>query len=606
VSTHAAPAEPADRLASAVSRTAAALVLGGSAASVFAGWIVWVSPLVDDPHAVGVLKGLLVASYVGVGTYSWWRRPASRLGPLIAGAGFLYAVTSLAAIDRSLPYTLGRVALSAQVLLLAYLFVSFPRDRPSTPLERRFVELSAGVLAVVWIGVLAFAQMLPHGGPLTDCTADCPPNAFQLVETSDGVSKAIGLLSSSVTALIVVLLIALLARKAGSETLIRRRAVAPLLYASILLAAAYAGYSLTAQASTPSSALRVVGVVGAFAVPAALLAGHLRGRLVAAASLWRAMGRVGPQHVTPAWMERFLGETLGDPSLALAVWSEADNGYLDVHAEPVDVPPSAESRTVTLITRNGSPSLALIHDPALDDDLALVRGLGATADILLENVALVTELQASRARLVDSAERERRRLERDLHDGAQQRLTSIQLKLAIASEETDPVELRAELEELAVEAAAVASELRSIAHGIYPPLLYEAGLAPALRSVARMSPLAVRMVDRGVGRASPRVELAIFYCALEALQNAAKHAGPEAQVVVTLDRTAGELEFEVRDDGRGFEPSQHATGIGLVSMRDRIGAAGGTLEIRSAPGRGTTVHGTVPAEGQGLEGGSPA
>jgi signal transduction histidine kinase len=598
VSTHAAPADAVERLASGGSRTAAALVLGGSA-SVFAGWIVWTSPLVADPHGMGVLKGLLVACYVGVGAYTWWRRPSSRLGPLIAGAGFLYAVTSLAAIDRSLPYTIGRLALSAQVLLLAYLFVSFPRERPSTLLERRFVELSAQGLAAVWIVVLVFARTLPHGGPLTDCTGGCPSNAFQLVETSDGVSNAIGLVATAVTALIAAVLIVLLARKAGSVTLIRRRAMTPLLYASILLAAAYAGYSMVSQASTPNGPLRAAGVVGAFAVPIALLVGQLRGRLFAAASLWRAMGRVGPQNVTPAWMERFLGETLGDPSFALAVWSETDNGYADAHGEPVELPASPETRSVTLIARNGSPSLALIHDPALDDDLELVRGLGATADILLENVALVTELQASRARLVDSAERERRRLERDLHDGAQQRLTAIQLKLAVASEETDPGALHAELEELATEAAAAASELRSVAHGIYPPLLYEAGLAPALRSVARVSPLPLRMVDRGIGRASARVELAVFYCALEALQNAAKHAGPDAHVVMTLERTARELEFEVRDDGSGFDPAQHAAGIGLVSMRDRIGAAGGRLEIRSAPGKGTTVHGAVPAEGQG-------
>jgi signal transduction histidine kinase len=379
--------------------------------------------------------------------------------------------------------------------------------------------------------------------------------------------------------------------------------VAPLLYASILLAAAYAAYSMVSQTSSPSNSLRVVGIVGAFSVPVGLLVGQLRGRLFAASTLWHAMGSVAPQHVTPAWMERFLGETLGDPSFALAVWSEAGNGYVDAHGEPVELPTSSETRSLTLVARNGSPSLALTHDPALDDDLELVHGLGATADILLENAALVTELQASRARLVDSAERERRRLERDLHDGAQQRLTAIQLKLALASEETDPAELRTELVELAAEAAAAASELRSVARGIYPPLLYEAGLAPALRSATRASPLAVRMVDRGIRRASARVELAVFYCVLEALQNAAKHAGPDAQVVVTLGRTARELEFEVRDDGRGFDSTQQAAGIGLVSMRDRIGAAGGRLEIRSAPGRGTTVRGAVPAEDQGSEGG---
>ena len=604
MSTHAAPAEAAERLTSTAPWTAATLLLGGAAASVLSGWLVWDSRLIAHAQAAGVVKGLLVAAYVGVGTYTWWHRPSSRLGPLIAGAGFLYAGTSLAAIDRSLPFTVGRLDLSAQVLLLAYIFISFPRERPSTPVERRFVVWAAGTLALVWAVVLPFAQTLPHGGPLTDCPANCPSNALQVVQTSDAVTHALNLVASVVTALIVVVLIVLLARKAASETLIRRRAVTPLLYASILLAATYATYIVVASTSTPSGSLRILAAVGAFAVPAGLLVGQLRGRLFAAANLWRAMGRVGPNHVTPPWMERFLGETLGDPSFALAVWSESSGGYVDAHGGPVELPASA-GRSVTLITRNGSPSLALIHDPALDDDRELVRGLGATADMLLENAALVQELRASRARIVDSAERERRRLERDLHDGAQQRLTAIQLKLAVASEETNPDELRAELEELATQAAAAASELRSLSHGIYPPLLNDSGLAPALRSFARTSPLAVRMVDRGIGRASAGVELAIYYCVLEALQNAAKHAGPEAQAVVTLDRTRDELEFEVRDDGVGFEPAALGEGLGLVSMRDRIGAVGGRLEIRSAPGTGTTVCGSVPDTDNALGAGDP-
>jgi signal transduction histidine kinase len=338
-------------------------------------------------------------------------------------------------------------------------------------------------------------------------------------------------------------------------------------------------------------------------VPAGLLLGQLRGRLFAATNLWRTMGGVPPTRITPAWMERFLAETLGDASLTLALWSEAGNGYVDVHGERVELPEHAESRSVTKIGREGAPSLALVHDPMLDDDRELVRGVGATADMLLENATLVKELEASRARIVDSAERERRRLEQDLHDGAQQRLTAIQLKLAIASEETDAVELRHELDDLAEEAAAAANELRALSHGIYPPLLYDAGLAPAIRSMARLSPIAVRMVDRGIGRAPAEIELAIYYCVLEALQNAGKHAGPETEAVVMLERAGTDFEFEVRDGGEGFDQGAQSDGIGLVSMRDRIGAVGGRLEIRSAPGIGTTVRGIVPDERRGLESG---
>jgi signal transduction histidine kinase len=596
VSTHAAPAEAAERLTAAAPRSVAVLAVAGASAAVLAGWLVWQSPLVAQPHATALAKSVIVAAYVGVGVYTLARRQASRLGPLIVGAGFLYAVTSLTGVDGSFTYTVGRIALAALVLYFAYLFASFPRGRPQARIERGFVVASAALIVVPWAVLIVFANTLPHGGPLTDCTATCPGNALQLVATSDGVTHALGLAANSATALIAVAAIALLGQKAASEPLVRRRALTPLILASIGLAAAFGIYSLiTGIASPPGTALRLATAAGALAVPVALLFGEVRGRLIATSAMWREMSRIAPQNVTPAWLQAFLGNTLGDPSFELVHWSDERNAFVDVGDEIYDLPAPTASRAVTLISRRGLPSLALVHDVALNEDLEILQGLGVTAATLLENATLVGELQASRARIVQSVEQERHRLERDLHDGAQQRLTTIQLKLAVASEEADQPALRDELEELAAETAAAASELRAVAHGIYPPLLHDAGVAPALRAVAGRAPIRVRMIDRGVGRAAAGVELAVYYCALEALQNAAKHAGPNAQAVVTLARTQGELVFEVRDDGRGFEPGGNGDGIGLVGMRDRIGAVGGRLEVRSAPGAGTSVRGMVPA-----------
>jgi signal transduction histidine kinase len=596
VSTHAAPAEAAERLTATAPRSVAVLAVAGASASVLAGWLVWQSPLVAEPQMTAVAKSLIVAAYVGVGTYTVARRQATRLGPLIVGAGFLYAVTALAGVDGSLAYTVGRTALAALVLYFAYLFASFPRSRPNAPLERRFVAVSAALIVVPWTVLLVFANTLPHGGPLSDCTTACPGNALQLVHTSSRVTDALGLAANSATALIAVAAIALLAQKAASEPLVRRRALTPLMLASIGLAASFGIYSLISEVgSPPGAALRFATAAGALAVPAALLLGEVRGRMIATSALWREMSRISPQNVTPAWLQSFLRDTLGDPSFELALWSDERNAFVDVDDAVYDLPAPSALRAVTLISRRGLPSLALVHDVALNEDLEILQGLGVTAATLLENATLVGELRASRARIVESADQERHRLERDLHDGAQQRLTTIQLKLAVASEETDQPALRDELEELATEAAAAASELRAVAHGIYPPLLHDAGVAPALRAAAGRAPIRVRMVDRSVGRAPAGVELAVYYCALEALQNAAKHAGPDAQAVVTLARSPGELVFEVRDDGCGFEPGVDGDGIGLVSMRDRIGAVGGRLEVRSAPGAGTSVRGTVPA-----------
>ncbi len=598
MSSHAAAAGAAERRSTASSSHVLAIALVGAAASLVVVGTGWSSPLISHSHAAAMLRGLFVATYVGVGAYTWSRRPASQIGPLIAGAGFIYAVVALAAIDDPLPYTIGRVALAAEVVYFAFLFVSFPRERPSTQLERRFVAAAAGATVVVWAVTLALVDTLPHGGPLIDCAPQCPGNAFQVVQTPDGVTSALGVLATAVTMLIVLALVVLLAGKASSATLIRRRVVVPLLYASIFFVASYATYSLVSQvggSDQPSAWLRVLGVVGAFAVPLALLYGQLRGRLFAAASLWRTIGRGGPRNVTPWQMQEFLAEALGDRSLELLAWSPERNGYVDVSGEPAEPPEPSASRSVTRIARAGSPSLALIYDAELDDDLETVRGLGAAAATLLENVTLVHELQASRARIVDSAEQERHRLERDLHDGAQQRLTAIQLKLGLARERVPDGELGTELDELASEAVAAAAELRALAHGIYPALLNDAGLAPALRSFASGATIPIRVVDRGIERAPAGTELAIYFCVLEALQNVAKHAGAEARAVVTLGRTGDTIEFEIRDDGVGFAPAVETEGIGLVSMRDRIGAVGGILEIRSSPSAGATVHGSVPA-----------
>jgi len=596
VSTHAAPAQAAERLTTPAPRSVAALGLAGASASVLAGWLVWQSALVPHAQALAVAKALLLAVYVGVGIYIWARRPTSRLGPLIAGAGFLFTATALTAVDRSLPYTAGRVALAALIVYFAYLFASFPRGRLQSAVERRFVTATAGVSVVLWALLLVFAQELPHGGPLSDCTSSCPDNALQLVSTSHEVTRALGLVTSFATAAIAVAVIGLLAHKAATEPLIRRRALTPLIVASIFFAATYTAYTVISETVSPPTGVgfRVALALGGLGVPFALLFGQVRGRLLATSAMWREMSQVAPHNVTPAWLQEFLRDTLGDPSFELALWSDEQSGFVDVAGEPYDLPSPTSPRSVTRITRRGLPSLALVHDVALDEDLEIVRGLGVTAATLLENATLVDELQASRARIVQSVEQERHRLERDLHDGAQQRLTTIQLKLAVVSEEANDLPLRAELEQLALETAAAASDLRAVAHGIYPPLLHDAGVAPALRAVAGRSTIRVRMVDRGVGRAPAGVELAVYYCALEALQNAAKHAGPRTQAVVTLARTGGELVFEIRDDGCGFEPGANGDGIGLVSMRDRIGAVGGRLEIRSATGAGTSVRGTVP------------
>jgi signal transduction histidine kinase len=219
------------------------------------------------------------------------------------------------------------------------------------------------------------------------------------------------------------------------------------------------------------------------------------------------------------------------------------------------------------------------------------------AQLTAELRATVEELRASRARIVATGDAERRKIERNLHDGAQQHLVALAVNLRLAKDMlTDDPEGAAEmLDALGDAVKDTIQELRDLAHGIYPPLLMDSGLPEALRAAANRSPLAVSVCADGIDRHPTEVEAAIYFCCLEALQNAAKHA-PGAAATVTVVQSDGRLHFEVHDDGPGFDVAAATAGHGYVNMSDRLGAIGGTVEWRSAPGEGATVIGDVPLE----------
>jgi signal transduction histidine kinase len=593
MATIAAPAIATARSGRGLLRTATVATVGAVACVVTAAGV-------GLGEAAGVdawtlVRAALVGSYVAVGTYTWWRRPGSRFGAMLAETGLLFAVASLNASTDALAHTIGRVALAAMVLYLAYAFLCFPRDRLQSTVERRLIGAFAVVTAALWLVTLPLAATLPASGPIVDCGEQCPGNALQLVDTPDAVSSALGVAVNGVTALALVGVIVLLVDKARSPAILRRRLVLPVLGSAIALAAAYAAYTLLRQLDIEGLAgLKVAGAGAALAIPLAMLVGQVRGRVFAATSLVALVGRVGGEPTTAVRVEGLLREALGDPLLRF-VLRRPGTGYVDVDGRAVELPVGRRDVAVTPVLRNGEPVAALVHDAALDEGSGIPEGLAATALLLHENAQLVTDLRDSRARIVASGQQERLRLERNLHDGAQQRLFNIQLKLTEARSRTSDPQLARALAELTADTAATVDELRRLAHGLYPTVLRERGLADALRAAARGAAVPVSVDEEGLGRCAPTVEEAVYFCVLEAVQNATKHAGPGARAIVRLERVGNELRFSVTDDGVGFDPSQRADGIGLVGMRDRIGAAGGTLDVVSRRGGGTTVAGIVPS-----------
>jgi signal transduction histidine kinase len=265
---------------------------------------------------------------------------------------------------------------------------------------------------------------------------------------------------------------------------------------------------------------------------------------------------------------------------------------------------SGELLGLVVVQRAGSEErLAADADITLDE---LVREVGAAIKKERLDIALhdsleqlrgqAQDLQASRARIVAAADAERRRIERDLHDGAQQYLVAIAVKAGLIQQlaGADAARGKALLDELASDTQSALDELRSLAHGIYPPLLSSAGLGEALGAACRRAPLATELEAADLRRYAPQLEAAVYFCCLEALQNAAKYAGSDASARVAIWEEAGGLLFEVADDGVGFDAAQFNAGAGLTNMSDRLGAVGGRLSIESQPGKGTRVKGAIP------------
>jgi len=378
-----------------------------------------------------------------------------------------------------------------------------------------------------------------------------------------------------------------------------RFAVAPVLWAG---AAAF-GFSLLALADDnvghPLGVIPTVLLDLAFAgVAIGFLVGLLRARLArsAVAELVVALGRA----TAPGDLRNALARALRDPSLALAYWLPDGGRYVDADGRAFQLPAESEPRVVSLVEREDRRIAALVHDPALDEERELVQSVCAAAALALENERLQAELRArledlrtSRARIVEAADEERQRIERNLHDGTQQRLVSISMALGLAQAKlaSDPAAASAVFGEARQGLSAALEELRELSHGIHPAVLTDRGLAAALGELALRSTIPVELDLAEIGRLGGQVEAAAYYVASEALANVAKYAHATS-ARVRLGTVDGKLVLEVADDGIGGADA--GRGSGLRGLSDRVEALGGRLWLSSPPGQGTIVRAEVP------------
>jgi signal transduction histidine kinase len=345
--------------------------------------------------------------------------------------------------------------------------------------------------------------------------------------------------------------------------------------------------------------------VAILAVPVAFLGGLLRSRLAR-----YGVGELVVELNTTVGGElrSAVSRALGDPSVEIAYWVRDLDGYVDADGRRIELPIDDPDRAVTVITRAEERIGALVHDPALREEPGLLDAVCAAAGLAMENqrlhaevLARLAEVSASRARIVEAADAERRRVERNLHDGAQQRLVTLSLALTMArsrlanetitSVESPGSHVGELLSEAAEELVLALRELRELGRGIHPAILTEEGLDAALHSLAERSPVPVELSAQ-VGAALPQqVEAAAYYVVSEALANVAKYAGA-SMVQVTVHRCARNLRVEVADDGTGGAVAR--PGSGLEGLGDRVAALDGRLVVDSPPGQGTRVRAEIP------------
>ncbi len=521
--------------------------------------------------------------YVVAGLIAWWRRPGSRIGVLMVASGIAISLAGLSFANSQHLYTIGATFDIVPAAIFLYVYLAFPDGRLRSGLERMLVV--AAFVSAVGLQVVKLGLGTEGRDNLIRITAN--------PEIADRVEQA-QLLLIGVMCLVGIGLLAARRRSTGRPL---RRPIAFLVdsfaIGLLMICVMFVAAVLHEPAFQPvqRATFVVIGIspiVFMLALLSARLARSAVGDLVI-----DLRGDLAPRELRDA-----IARALRDPNLTLAYWLPHFESYADLDGQPHEVP-SPDGRSTTLIERDGAPVAALIHDPALDDEQELLDAVGAAAGIALENARLQAELAArleevkgSRVRVIEAGQVERKRLERDLHDGAQQRLIALSLDLRMLEQElADNPAAVAQLEDAQGEITRSLDELRNIARGLHPAVLSAHGLAVALEQVAARAPVPVGLTVEVEERLPEPVEVAAYYVVTESLANIGKHAQATAASVNIL-RSGEDVVVEVVDNGIGGADTEG--GSGIRGLADRVEALGGRLRVWTPHGGGTRVRAEIP------------
>jgi signal transduction histidine kinase len=575
-------------------RTPAALVLAaGLATSIAAAVAARKSPFAPAPHvtALHVAAGL---AFIAVGVVAASRRSSVRVGVLSCAVGFAWFIPDLGYLPSSAAVTVALLEATFAYAVLGHLFIAFPSGHLRSQVDRTVV-----IAVYLWV---ALGNLIPDTlfAPPEIACGGCAQNL--LVLHRDAAAHTVAVNTHQIGNMVMALVVfAVVVGHWLHATPPARRILAPVTWAS-------------GPVEVAIIAVNVVGVVGQFdwltsvtptltplavmTLPLGFLAG-LFGAHIAHGSVGNLIVELG--HGGPTSLQHALAQTLRDPSLEIAYWRPAAREWVDLDGQAVTLPEPTEGRAATIITRGGEPTAALIHDPSLSGDPWLLDAVAAAASLALDNerlradvAAQLEEVRASRARIVEAQDEARRRIERDLHDGAQQRLIAVLFNLQLAREnsETRAVpQLCSVLDDALARQKEALEDLRRLASGIHPAILTDGGLLPALRALTELATVDVTLGSLPPERLPRPVEAATYYVVSEALANVSKHAHA-TRATVNVGRDNGYLRVEIADNGVGG--ADLANGSGLRGLADRIAVLEGRIEVESPLSGGTLVRAVIP------------
>ncbi|MBD0281718.1 MAG: sensor histidine kinase [Thermoleophilaceae bacterium] len=552
----------------------------------------------DTPEypAAWAAGGLAVGwSFIGVGLFAWGRRPDNRVGMLMTATGFAWLVAGCGLSDLPLVFTLGQGVGTLFFAVAVHLLLAFPSGQLESRADRCIVTGAYIVTAVAGLALWLFSDPRSLG-----CD-DCPDNVL-LVYDNETLVNAISTVINLIGAALITGVVVVLIRRWRRATPSQRRFLVPVYAAGIavgIMLIATVALQVGGLDDPVLEAAWIAAMVPLGLVPYVFLGTLIRARMIQSRAVSELVARLSGTP-RPGELRDALASALGDESLELAYWVPEQDRFVDAQGRPVELPEQGTGRAVTKVRREGSYVAAIVHDPVLDEQHGHVEAVCSAASLALENERLEAELRAKVEELRESRQRmlrvgleERRRLERDLHDGAQQRLVSMALsmRLARARLRDQPEAAERLLDGASEELDAALDELRELARGIHPAVLSDRGLDTALEALAHRTPLPVDLESTPGRRLPEAVELAAYFVVSEALTNVVKYADA-THATVNVASENGRVVVQVADDGVGGADPERGTG--LRGLADRLAVLEGRLEIDSPPGRGTTVTARIP------------